>query len=478
MLFTRDQKSSSYWKLLCAGAGLVSVVAATACSAATQPGAGPAAPSAAAGGATQAQASAQPEPLHATADVSAATGAHVSAGDGAALSIGAHVLQRNGVASISSTDGKVYDFGISVPWSGHVAVTLPVGNVPAGAQVFLAHGISANAWLAEDAVVSGNSITADVSHLSPFKIVMCLVGVNIRDCLAKQLVVYVAEKLAGDAVNKAINSIVNQCGQIILDSTPACKLDDGSLPPALSPHAPNPTITAPGGPIQGGTAPVQGGTAPVQGSTTPVQGSTTPVQGSTTPVQGATTPVQTQPAPPPTAAQYHGGFAATVSPYAITGDSGHKGPGDQYAAGPTYPAGAVVSIYCYVNGESITNSHYNDTTTVWDLSDDGYWYTDAWLYTGKNGPAVPACGPVSAPVSPYAITGDSGHKGPGDQYAAGPTYPAGAVVSIYCYVNGESITNSHYNDTTTVWDLSDDGYWYTDAWLYTGKNGPAVPACG
>jgi hypothetical protein len=42
-------------------------------------------------------------------------------------------------------------------------------------------------------------------------------------------------------------------------------------------------------------------------------------------------------------------------------------------------------------------------------------------------------------------------------------------------VNGQSITGPY--DTTTIWDLSDDGYYYTDAWLYTGTNGAAVPQC-
>jgi hypothetical protein len=96
------------------------------------------------------------------------------------------------------------------------------------------------------------------------------------------------------------------------------------------------------------------------------------------------------PAQPPSA--YAGGFAATVDKYATTGDSGHKGPGDQYAAGPTYAAGTTIRIYCYTNGEAITNSHYNDTTVAWDLSDDGYWYSDAWLFTNSNGTVVPACG--------------------------------------------------------------------------------------
>jgi hypothetical protein len=208
-------------------------------------------------------------------------------------------------------------------------------------------------------------------------LVICLRGVNIRDCLAKELIVYVAEKVAGDSLKTVIDNVANQCGDVI-DGTPVCKLGDGSLPPSLSPHGPNPTITAPSGPVQAGSVPVQGGSAPVQGGSAPIQGGSAPVQG--------------QPAPPQTTPAYHGGFVASVSQYATTGDSGHKGPGDQYAAGSTYPAGTTVNIYCYVSGESITNSHYNDTTTVWDLSDDGYWYTDAWLFTNKNGPAVPACG--------------------------------------------------------------------------------------
>ncbi|MBV1852596.1 fibronectin type III domain-containing protein [Catellatospora tritici] len=174
---------------------------------------------------------------------------------------------------------------------------------------------------------------------------------------------------------------------------------------------------------------------------------------------------------------YHAGFSATVDKYASTGLSGHKGPGDQYAAGPTHPIGAAIHIYCYVDGQSITNSHYNYTTTIWDLSDDGYFYTDAWLYTGTNGAVVPKCGSFNATVDRYASTGLSGHKGPGDQYSAGPTHPIGAAIHIYCYVDGQSITNSHYNYTTTIWNLSDDGYWYTDAWLYTGTNGAVVPRC-
>ena len=61
---------------------------------------------------------------------------------------------------------------------------------------------------------------------------------------------------------------------------------------------------------------------------------------------------------------------------------GHTGPGNNYAAGPVHGANAPITIACYVTGQSITNSHYNDTTTIWDLAVGGYYYSDAWLYTG------------------------------------------------------------------------------------------------
>jgi hypothetical protein len=95
----------------------------------------------------------------------------------------------------------------------------------------------------------------------------------------------------------------------------------------------------------------------------------------------------TQSTPPP--ATYHAGRQVTVDKHATGGVSGHKGPGNSYAAGPTRPANSALWIVCYVTGQSITGPY--DTTTMWDLSDDGYYYTDAWLYTGTNGAAVPHC---------------------------------------------------------------------------------------
>ena len=177
-----------------------------------------------------------------------------------------------------------------------------------------------------------------------------------------------------------------------------------------------------------------------------------------------------KPTPPPA---YHAGRQVTIDSHATGGVSGHKGVGNSYAAGPTRPKNSALWIVCYVTGQSITGPY--DTTTMWDLSDDGYYYTDAWLYTGTNGAAVPKCALKTVTVDKHATGGVSGHKGPGNNYAVGPTHAVNSAVTIACYVTGQSITGPY--DTTTMWDLSDDGYYYTDAWLYTGTNGAAVPHC-
>jgi O-glycosyl hydrolase len=176
----------------------------------------------------------------------------------------------------------------------------------------------------------------------------------------------------------------------------------------------------------------------------------------------------TTPALPP----YHTGLQVSIDSQATGGDSGHTGPGNSYPAGPTHPANSPLWIVCYVNGQSISGPY--DTTTIWDLSDDGYYYTDAWLYTGTNGPAVPPCAPDTVTVDSHATGGLSGHTGPDNSYPTGPTYPANTPITIVCYVNGQSIAGPY--DTTTIWDLS-GGLYYSDAWLYTGTNGPAVPPC-
>jgi surface antigen len=178
---------------------------------------------------------------------------------------------------------------------------------------------------------------------------------------------------------------------------------------------------------------------------------------------------QTAPGP------YHTGRRVTVEPNATTGVSGHTGPGNTYASNKATGANQPLWIVCYVIGQSITNSSVEDTTKIWDLSDNGYYYTDAWLATGSSEAVVPACHSKTVKIDSHATGGVSGHTGPGNNYAAGPVHKVNTAITIACYVTGQSIKGPY--NTTNIWDLAVGGHYYTDAWLYTGTNGPAVPHC-
>ena len=160
------------------------------------------------------------------------------------------------------------------------------------------------------------------------------------------------------------------------------------------------------------------------------------------------------PASPPSApTKYETGRQVRVVSQATGGVSGHKGPANSYAAGPTHPANSALWIVCHVNGQSIAGPY--GTETIWDLGDDGYYYSDAWIWTGSNSAVVPACSLKNVTVVSQATGGDSGHVGPSNAYAAGSTHPAGATIQIACYVGGQSIAGPY--GTETIWDLSTDG---------------------
>jgi GDSL-like Lipase/Acylhydrolase family len=85
----------------------------------------------------------------------------------------------------------------------------------------------------------------------------------------------------------------------------------------------------------------------------------------------------------------HTGVQVKIDAAATGGVSGHAGPANSFATGPTRPANSALWITCYTNGESISGPY--GATTIWDLSDDGYYYSDAWVFTGSANPVVPAC---------------------------------------------------------------------------------------
>jgi hypothetical protein len=175
------------------------------------------------------------------------------------------------------------------------------------------------------------------------------------------------------------------------------------------------------------------------------------------------------PALPP----YHAGRQVSILSLASGGVSGHTGPWNSYPTGPTRPANSAIWIVCYVNGQSIEGPF--GTESIWDLSDDGYYYTDAWLHTGSSFAVVPACAPRTVTILSQATGGVSGHKGPDNSYATGPTHAANSSLTIVCYVTGQSITGPY--GAESIWDFASDGYYYTDAWLHTGSLFAVVPHC-
>ena len=97
-------------------------------------------------------------------------------------------------------------------------------------------------------------------------------------------------------------------------------------------------------------------------------------------------------------ALYHAGKQVSIVSQATGGVTGHAGPGNQYQVGPTnYPKSSPIWIVCHINGQSIAGPY--GTEAIWDLSDDGWYYSDAWIYTGTNGPAVPPCSLKTATIS-------------------------------------------------------------------------------
>lgn len=65
------------------------------------------------------------------------------------------------------------------------------------------------------------------------------------------------------------------------------------------------------------------------------------------------------------------------------------GPGTGYAALGSLADGATVTISCSANGTTHTGRY--GTTALWDRLSDGSWVSDAYLWTGVNGPVNGWC---------------------------------------------------------------------------------------
>lgn len=90
------------------------------------------------------------------------------------------------------------------------------------------------------------------------------------------------------------------------------------------------------------------------------------------------------------------------------------------------------------------------------------------------GPGTPGTG-VQAPV--YNPNGTVNiRSGPQLSASVVRSAPSGQVVTLVCYVNGDSVTGP-WNNTSTVWDRLPDGSYVSDAYVDTGSDSPVVPAC-
>ncbi|BCJ69510.1 peptidoglycan DD-metalloendopeptidase family protein [Polymorphospora rubra] len=66
-----------------------------------------------------------------------------------------------------------------------------------------------------------------------------------------------------------------------------------------------------------------------------------------------------------------------------------SGPGTGYAVRGTVGDGATVTVSCSANGTSHAGRY--GTTSLWNRLSDGTWVTDAYLWTGVNGPTNGWC---------------------------------------------------------------------------------------
>jgi len=97
------------------------------------------------------------------------------------------------------------------------------------------------------------------------------------------------------------------------------------------------------------------------------------------------------------------GLGAGVASAAVSGTvhtSGsaltvRSGPSTAWTGYTSVANGATVSIYCQVNGQSVTGTY--GTTTLWDQLTSGGFVSDAYIYTGSDGQVAPTCGYAASP---------------------------------------------------------------------------------
>lgn len=87
--------------------------------------------------------------------------------------------------------------------------------------------------------------------------------------------------------------------------------------------------------------------------------------------------------------------------------------------------------------------------------------------SGGSGSAI---GTVNTNGTPLNV-----RAGPSTSYSVVDTVADGAKVTIYCQVNGQSVSGTY--GTTTLWDRIGTGRYVSDAYINTGSDGRVAPTC-
>ncbi|RLP92565.1 peptidoglycan DD-metalloendopeptidase family protein [Micromonospora sp. CV4] len=99
----------------------------------------------------------------------------------------------------------------------------------------------------------------------------------------------------------------------------------------------------------------------------------------------------------------------------------------------------------------------------------------AWAGAGAGLYNYGALGLTQAVVDANGGGALTRRAGPGTGYGALGSLADGATVSVSCSANGTSHTGRY--GTTALWDRLSDGSWVSDAYLWTGVNGPVNGWC-
>jgi hypothetical protein len=339
----------------------------------------------------------RPAVAHSTAKLlahkwlTAARGGTLRAPNGVKLRVPARVMQADGLATITRVTRHVYDFHVSAPWTGRVAVTLPRR---AGARR-IAHRIG-GMWIRE--FPTPGTRTVRLSSLSrigwldkvkalpcirrfrkPMDVVRCLKSGGFQ--LSTEILQGIVEAFTPDGCeqNRYYAGFATMTLNVPLPQEVRCVGQGGDAPAAPQAPAtagpPVPVGTSPDGPVQGA--------APLPASPEPLP----PIQ------QPAPQTAQPQPRGFRIADSFLGGTWARTDPNNGTWYSrGNRPPNGAY----WYPNGLGVGVDCARAAAAYSVTFAGGRTETWNTwfhVTDGKWFPSAAAQeTSVNGfYGLPGC---------------------------------------------------------------------------------------